>query len=267
MTRFYSIYSTTITNMVIIYKTFHRQVLNNSIIKHLILRLEVHSKADQEHRKMFWRVNKSSSKTKCLSICFLPLGILLSAPTSSCSRICSLRCWYILESQNLRVPYLAASSHPQFPGVTESTEYIPKIHLRGYLDLKDRCLPCSSGSHHSLCVEEVQRAHTAFSVNCRGHTATHLDWPSHHQQSLSQTRASARMVTMPNILEFWRLLWRRAGCPRQLQRASVGGTWNHSKQGWARQWGHHVSVCRSKQCSWLPVTQLTNRADRKTRNE
>lgn len=39
--------------MVIIYITFHRQVLNNIIIKHLIIRLEVHSKADQEHRKMF----------------------------------------------------------------------------------------------------------------------------------------------------------------------------------------------------------------------
>lgn len=201
MTRFYSIYSTTITNTVIIYKTFHRQVLNNSIIKHLILRLEVHSKADQGHRKMFWRVNKSSSKTKYLSICFLPLGILLSASPSSCSRICSLRCWYILESQNLRVPYLAASFLSTVPRGNRKYRVHPQDSSAWVSGPEGQVpSPCSSGSHHSFCVEEVQRAHTAFSVNCRGHTATHLDWPSHHEQSLSQTRASARMVTIPNIL-------------------------------------------------------------------
>lgn len=189
--------------MVIIYITFHRQVLNNIIIKHLIIRLEVHSKAEQEHRKMFWRVNKSSSKTKCLTICFLPLGILFSAPPSSCSRICSLRCWYILESQNLRVPYLAASSLSTAPRGNTKYRIHPQDSSAWVSGPKGQAPPpCSSGSHHSLYVEEVQCAHIAFSVNCRGHTATHLDWPSHYEQSLSQTttRASARTVTIPNTM-------------------------------------------------------------------
>lgn len=143
MATFYSIYFTTIKNMVKIYETFHSQALNNNIIKHLILRLEVHLKADQEHRKMFQRGNKSSSQSKCLSICFLLLGILPSAQPSSCSRICSLRCWYILEScpwhNILEFLIWQLPPCPQFPGAVEGTEYTPKIHLHGYLDLKGRC--------------------------------------------------------------------------------------------------------------------------------
>ena len=137
-------------------------------------------------------MNKSSSKTKYLSICFLPLGILLSASPSSCSRICSLRCWYILESQNLRVPYLAASFLSTVPRGNRKYRVHPQDSSAWVSGPEGQVpSPCSSGSHHSFCVEEVQRAHTAFSVNCRGHTATHLDWPSHHEQSLSQTRALA----------------------------------------------------------------------------
>ena len=202
MTKFYSTYSTTIKNMIIIYITFHSQVLNNNIIKHLILRLGSSFKSWPTTQEiMFWRVNKSSSKMECLSICFLPLGTLISTPPSSCSRICSLRCWYILEWQNLRVPYLAASSLSTVPRGSRKYRIHPQDSWAWISGPKGQVPPpCGSDLHHSLYVEEAQCTHIAFSVSCRGHTATHLDWPRHCEQSLSQTaRAPARMVTTSHI--------------------------------------------------------------------
>ena len=161
--------------MVIIYVTFHSQALNNNIIKHLILRLEVHLKADQEHRKMFQRGNKSSSQSKCLSICFLLLGILPSAQPSSCSRICSLRCWYILEScpwhSILEFLIWQLPPRPQFPGQWKGQNTSPRFICLGIwtqradaTSMQLRFTPwplCEGGPvwpHSLLC--QLQRTHS-----------------------------------------------------------------------------------------------------------
>ena len=189
-------------------------------------------------------MNKSSSKTECLSICFLPLRTLLSTLPSSCSRICSLRCRYILESQNLRVPYLAASSLSTVPRGSRKYRTHPQDSCAWISGPKGQVPPpCGSDLYHSLYVEEAQCTHTAFSVSCRGHTATHLDWPRHSEQSLSQTaRAPARMATTSHTAGTLRAAEEKS----RLSQAITEGPSEPQQAGLGWGWGHHsLSACQS----------------------